>query len=293
MQFEQLRALVSVVDNGTFEAAARELSVTPSAVSQRIKALEGSAGQVLVRREVPVVPTVAGEHVLRMARQMVILESETRRELGIDEPRTILPVAVNADSLATWLRELLPVAASWTDISLHLHVEDQEHTLARLRSGAAVGAITSDPGVVPGCRSQPLGRIRYLPVATRTLADEHRRGNSYDWQSMPMLSFNADDRLQERFLSRRDPEARPPVTLIPDSTVFAEAVHEGLGWGMLPEAHLDDGLESGHLVRVHASHHDLDLFWQTWRLRSEPLERLTKAVLAAAAGLRPPARSRK
>ncbi|MBU2075721.1 MAG: LysR family transcriptional regulator, partial [Actinobacteria bacterium] len=49
----QLAALVAVVDYGTFEAAARALHVTPSAVSQRVRALESSVGQVLVRRATP------------------------------------------------------------------------------------------------------------------------------------------------------------------------------------------------------------------------------------------------
>ena len=40
----QLAALVAIADHGTFEAAARPLHVTPSAVSQRIRALESSVG---------------------------------------------------------------------------------------------------------------------------------------------------------------------------------------------------------------------------------------------------------
>lgn len=286
MQFDQLRALVAVVDHGTFDAAARVLSITPSAVSQRIKALEGNVGRVLLRREVPVVPTEPGERVLRLARQVGILESETRRELGIDAPRTILPVAVNADSLATWLRDLLPVAAAWPDISLRLTVADQEHTIAQLRKGSVVAAITSDPVPIPGCRSQPLGRMRYLPVATSGLAEQFRRGRSYDWKQMPMLSFDTVDGLQVGFLAARDPDARPPVTLVPDAIVYAEAVHAGLGWGLLPEAHLDGGLADGRLVRLHSSHHDLQLHWQSWRLHSEPLGRLTGAVREAAGALR-------
>ncbi|MGO1167662.1 MAG: LysR family transcriptional regulator, partial [Janibacter sp.] len=48
MHLDQLRALLAVVDHGTFEAAARSLHVTPSAVSQRIKGLERDTGRVLV-----------------------------------------------------------------------------------------------------------------------------------------------------------------------------------------------------------------------------------------------------
>jgi LysR family transcriptional regulator (chromosome initiation inhibitor) len=76
MELDQLRALAAVVDHETFDAAAGELRLTPSAVSQRIKALERSVGSVLVRRLKPVRPTPAGEQLLRSARQLLLLADE-------------------------------------------------------------------------------------------------------------------------------------------------------------------------------------------------------------------------
>src|SRR5690349_12873404 len=99
MNLEHLKALAAVVDEGTFEAAADLLRITPSAVSQRIKALETSVGQVLVRRRVPCATTDAGALLLRMARQVQVLEAETSAALGPGPAaRAHLPVAVNADS---------------------------------------------------------------------------------------------------------------------------------------------------------------------------------------------------
>lgn len=66
----QLAALQAVVDEGSFEAAARALHITPSAVSQRIKALEQAAGQVLVRRTRPCQPTEAGRPLVELASQL-------------------------------------------------------------------------------------------------------------------------------------------------------------------------------------------------------------------------------
>ena len=56
----QLDALVAIADHGSFEAAARVLHVTASAVSQRIRALESIAGQVGVSRTAPCRPTPSG-----------------------------------------------------------------------------------------------------------------------------------------------------------------------------------------------------------------------------------------
>ncbi|PRC57400.1 ArgP/LysG family DNA-binding transcriptional regulator, partial [Mycobacterium sp. ITM-2017-0098] len=80
---------------------------TPSAISQRIKALEQRVGQVLVLREKPCVPTAAGVPLLRLASQPSLLESEALAELrggSTDSPRIAL--AVNADSMATWFTDV-------------------------------------------------------------------------------------------------------------------------------------------------------------------------------------------
>src|SRR5690349_5479369 len=98
----QLAALLAIADHGTFEAAARHLHVTPSAVSQRIRALESEVGQVVVRRATPCVPTPAGEVLVRLARQTRLLHDEVRDALAHGHLGTVdLPVVVNADSLAT------------------------------------------------------------------------------------------------------------------------------------------------------------------------------------------------
>ena len=82
----QLEALAAVVAEGSFDAAARALHVTPSAVSQRIRALENAAGSVLVRRARPVVATTSGQALLRLARQTELLGAEVAAELGADDP---------------------------------------------------------------------------------------------------------------------------------------------------------------------------------------------------------------
>lgn len=288
MQLDQLRALAAVVDVGTFDEAAGRLGVTPSAVSQRIRALEASVGGVLVRRSQPCVPTELGEPIVRLARQVVALEADTLRELAVRTDPAPLPIAVNADSLATWLVPVLEAAADWPDVALRLHVEDQEHTAALLRSGAVVAALTSDPQPVTGCSVEALGMMRYLPVAAPGLVARHRtpRGG-IDWTRLPVLRFNAKDAMQAGLLDRVAPGAQPPWAQVPDSTAFALAVRAGLGWGMLPEVQIGDALNTGELVRLHRREHlDVTLHWQRWRVSSLPLDRLTGTLRYAARYLR-------
>lgn len=286
---DQLAALVAVVEQGTFDAAARRLHVTPSAVSQRIRALETQLGQVLVRRTSPCTATRAGERLLRLARQTTLLYDELGATLGTADHPTELPVAVNADSLGTWFHDVLSTAAQWPDVVLRLLVEDQAFSADLLRRGDALGAVTSDPEPVQGCAVEPLGTLRYRPAAAPALAERWRRGRGYDWQRMPVVVFNDKDALQHGLLSRRGVVAPERVHRVPTSADFHEAVRRGLGWAVLPEPQLDPDLRAGRVVLLSGREHvDVLLHWQRWRIDSATLARLTDAVRAAArAGLRP------
>ena len=187
-----VEALVAIADHGTFEAAARALHVSPSAVSQRIRALEREVGHVVVRRGTPCQPTEAGAALVRLGRQSRLLDDEARAALQAETGRVEVTAAVNADSLATWFRDVLAEVGGRDDLTLRLVVEDQAYSAALLRSGEALAAVTSDPQVVQGCRSEHLGFLRYRPAATPELAERWRKGNG------PRLAAAAGGRLQRQ-----------------------------------------------------------------------------------------------
>ena len=294
----QLATFAAIIEQGSFEAAARHLQLTPSAISQRMKALESRMGQVLVRRAKPCHPTGAGEALIRLANQVSLLETEALAAVGGaadgQAVRLRLPVAVNADSLSSWF---LPALAALTalppdpPVYFELHQEDQDHSAELLRDGTVLAAVTADPRAVQGCRVQRLGKMRYLGVATPGYVERWLSGRptAQALEVAPMMIFNHKDALQHRLLrkiTRRRLE--PPVHVVPAAGPFVQAVRLSLGWGMVEEdvARLD--LDAGRLVEIAAdSYVDVPLYWQHWKLDSRVLEALTAAVRAAAAvGLR-------
>ncbi|GAB3197831.1 LysR family transcriptional regulator ArgP [Nocardioides hungaricus] len=283
----QLAALVAIADHGTFEAAARALHLTPSAISQRIRALESQVGRVVVQRTTPCRPTEYGEVLLRLARQTRLLHDEVRDALAQERSVVDLPVAVNADSLATWFRGVLAEVAGWDDVALRLHVEDQAFSAGLLRSGGALAAVTSEPTAVQGCSVERLGVLRYVPAATPEVAARYRRGRGPDWAALPVVVFNEKDTLQHDVLASRGVTTPPVVHRVPTSADFLEAVCLGLGWGMVPEPQLGPLVDQGRLVPlVGRLHVDVPLHWQRWRLDSPVLDRLTDAVRRAATVLK-------
>lgn len=283
----QLATFQAVIEQGSFDAAARALHVTPSAVSQRIKALEQVVGQVLVRRARPCVPTAAGRPLVRLGGQMALLEDEAldaARGALSGHARTRVAVVVNADSLAGWF---LPALAAVPDMVFELHTDDEGHTAELLRAGTVMAAVTTERAAVQGCRVQRLGAMRYLAAAAPDCHTEWFAGRDLAaaFATAPMIRFNRKDTLQHRFartVTGRDID--PPTHFVPASASFTEAIRLGLGWGLVPEDVARSDIAAGRLVELSAGQHlDVPLYWQYWRLESAALSAVTAAVRAAAA----------
>jgi len=285
-QRDQLETLAAVIDEGTFESAARVLGVTPSAVSQRVKTFELELGRVLVVREKPIRATESGEPLVRLARQLALLEHDAGALLGLDARTSFaIPVAVNADSMATWLLPALARVADERAVVVDLHLDNQEHTAALLASGAVMAAVTAQAQPVPGCTTTPLGGMTYSPVATPEFAARWFPAG-VDAASLalaPHVDFDRKDELQSRYLRSVAGDVSPPRHYVPASADFALAVALGLGWGMLPDAQAAAALAAGSLVALDpAAAVTVQLHWQQWNLRSELLDAVAAAVLAEA-----------
>ena len=315
----QLRALAAAVDHGSLEAAARALHLTPSAVSQRIKALEQAAGAVLLRRSRPVAPTAAGEPFVRLARQIDSLTSDVAQTLasgaalpdgaGSDSHSSAPPqglagelrIAVNADSLATWaLRALAPLARRTRLTFLR---EDEGHTTELLRDGTAMAAITSQATPVQGCTVERLGTMRYLPMASPDFAQRWFPDGVTPaaLRLAPVVVFDDRDTLQRRSLDAHGitteaEVAAIPTHVVPASTQFYASIRFGYGWGMLPQIQTEAALEAGELIVLGAGAGsdpgaagtgtiDVTLYWQQWSLHTPSLDAAAATIRSAAAAV--------
>ncbi|MGR2752048.1 LysR family transcriptional regulator ArgP [Agromyces arachidis] len=282
------RTLAAVVEAGTFEAAAVELSVTPSAVSQRVKQLEQRLGRVLVVRTKPVRPTSAGAAVVRLARQLALLEHDALAAFGGDAASarpTAVPLAVNADSLATWFLPALATIAERHAVVFDLHRDDQDFTAGLLESGTVMGAVTSRAAPVAGCLVRPLGTMRYTAVATPAWVARWAPdgADAAALAAAPRVDFDRRDDLQAEYLSMVGVDAADaPRHYVPASNDFATAIKLGLGWGLLPGFQSDDELADGRLVALGGPHVDVPLHWQQWNLGSPLLDAIAEGVLAEA-----------
>ncbi|MGO4335282.1 LysR family transcriptional regulator ArgP [Labrys sp. KB_33_2] len=286
LDYALLEAVAAVVRSGSFDKAAQEIGVTPSAISQRVKLLEERLGTGLIVRGQPCTATPAGKHLCRHAEEVGLMEHSLRSELGglvPSGPAPTVRIAVNADSLATWF---LPALSGLEGRLFDLVLDDESNTAEWLRRGEVSAAVGIAPGPVQGCSSRALGMQTYVATASPAFM---RRWfpDGLDEEAVrhaPCLTFNTKDALQDRWLV--ETFGRPisrPSHWIPSSGAFVDGALAGLGWGMNPLSLVKAHLEQGSLVAMHpGSRLMVPLYWHWSRAVEKGLQDITASILRTA-----------
>ncbi|MDQ7834136.1 MAG: LysR family transcriptional regulator ArgP [Humidesulfovibrio sp.] len=297
IEAKHLETLTAVIEEGGFERAARRLNITQSAVSQRIRQMEEATGQPVLTRTQPPRPTGPGRALLRHARRVTLLEAELEAEMerlcassehadANGQPWQPLALAVNADTLATWLADaVLPVLAS-ERIALDLRVDDQEKTLELLRNGEVSGCISARKTPPQGCRAEFLGHMTYHCACSPAFAQRwFADGLSLKaaWKA-PAVVFNRDDNVHDSYLAMVlgvSPE-NAPRHHVPDSERFVDFVLGSAGYGLIPHLQAKPHFATGSLVDLSPVTMPVPLYWHCWNIPSRLLARMGKALKAEA-----------
>ena len=286
VDYRRLAALDAVIDYGSFDKAAAALSITQSAVSQRIRLLENSAGELLIVRSQPPSPTEAGQRLIAHYRQVRLLEAALGRRAGSQEPRPEIAIAVNADSAATWLQEAVAPLMLAGDCMLQIRIDDQDHTLTMLREGRVFGCVTSETAHVAGTTATALGVMRYLCVASPEFAARWFAGgfDATAVQQAPGLNFDRKDALLDRFIARHTGHTgRYPQHALSSSEGFVRFIEAGFGYGMLPVQQCEQGLAAGRLVDLApGASLDVPLMWHMWDIQTPYTRSLSDHLIATA-----------
>lgn len=284
----QCEAVLAVIDSGSFEQAAARLHLTPSAVSQRVRALETFLGAPLVVRTRPCRATPAGQRLLQHLRRVQSLEDDLQADFAGEQAAPLsIAIALNNDTLASWFLPALAPFLSREEILLDLTLDDQDHTYTLLEAGRALGCVSTEAQPMRGCAVEPLGAMRYRCMASPDFrARWFGKGMTRTAvQRAPVVVFDRKDRLQADFLLKHYgvTEDAWPRHYVPAAEPYMQAIALGLGWGMLPELQMQDLYKRGALVDIAPQRPtDIALYWHSWKVQSPRMERLSRALVQAA-----------
>lgn len=251
---DQLRVFLAVVDEGSFNGAARRLGRAISVVSYAIATLEAQLGVTLFDREGSRRPvlTVAGKAVLATARAVAddvdaLVATVRGVNRGLEVELTLaVDVMYPADAIARILRQFQQF---FPTVDLRLHVEALGAVTALVLDGRA------DLGVAGPVMANhanldrvAVGEVELLPVAAPT----------HPLARLEEIPAGAARRYLQLVLTDRSPltEGRDFSVISSRTWRLADlgAKHalllEGIGWGNMPRPLVADDLERGRLVAL-------------------------------------------
>ena len=186
MEFDDLRAFVTVADTHSVSQAARQLFLTQPAVTRRLQRLEHSLGSPLVdRRRRPFTLTPAGHDVLERCRRVLHSVRDVQEAIARDgAPAGDLRIGVaHALTEITLTEPLDLVRAQFSKVDWRLTTGWSRPLLEQVRSGALDAAVILLPeaDVLPSeVKGVEIGKEQLVVVAPkdkthgrRKLADLH------------------------------------------------------------------------------------------------------------------------
>ncbi|QOW49193.1 LysR family transcriptional regulator ArgP [Acinetobacter sp. YH12138] len=286
LQSKHSEAFLAVAETGSFEQAALRLNITASAVTLRLQTLEKKLGHVLIVRERPCRPTLAGQSLLHYLQHSKLLEHNFLQNLTGQTANAFYQVniATNADSLATWLLPLFKDLLIEEKIVIHFQVDDQSQTHHLLEAGLVNACVTTESEAMKGCVAEYLGEMHYRFVATPDFIQRwFGQGVTRNaLRAAPALIFNEKDDLHTQSIQKNfglNP-SQYPHHFIPSSTAFFDAITMGLGYGWLPDYQSKDLLAAGKLIELSTELSiDLALYWHHWNQQSIQLQKITAVML--------------
>ncbi len=288
----QVVAFITVIEEHSFERAAKRLSVTPSAISQRIKQLEERVGQLLVVRQSPCKATPAGERLLSRVKPMSLLEAEVIEDFLPDTETfthsKTFSIAVNEDSLSTWLLGALAHLYKEYGHLFDVKVDNEDFTLEHLKNGTVIGALTTEKKPLQGCTIHPLGKMRYCAIASPECYKRYFSNGltAEAFQQAPMLDYDHKDLLQRKFIEMIVNKTVFPLNVhyLPSAVSLVDAAKQHMGWCVSQEGLLDDAIEKGQLINIAPDVAlDVPLYWQHAGVRSRVLSQITQSFFTESA----------
>ena len=248
-----LKAFVAITKQGTVHAAAAELRLTQTAVTQRIRALERELGTTLfLRSRKGMRLTQEGESLLRYCRGAADLEGQVLSQIygaGDVKPVELTVVGPTSVMTARIVDQCKDLYDQWPRLYLHFIISDSVDRLGMVRSGQAALAVVPRDQVPNEMDSKSIRPDKYILVATskwrgRRLADILDRERIIDFDQADPTTIN----YLKKF--KCDSSQGPGRLFTNSNEAIIKLFCKGVGYGTLTQEIARPYLDSGDLVAL-------------------------------------------
>lgn len=265
MNLDQLEAVLTIIDKGSFRAAAEHLHRSQPALSANVKNLEDEFGIQIFDRNAyrPKLTEIgavfinsarktmeAAYHTSKVARELGLNKVETKLRIAVDPLVSIEAIELIAQECA---RPIVPVTLILDKTILH---RSHQHLL----DGKVDLALAMRPSNEDAIDKILIESVSLIPVVSRKLLQEKQTADdSLLMKYAQILVFNNDldeepDALMPKFV-----EGIGPKIFVPDHYTKLHLISNGLGWGRLSSSEIENIKDLVIINETICSKIDLDL----------------------------------
>lgn len=255
LEIRHLQTLVALADTGSLAKAAERVFVTQSALSHQIKALETHfAAPLFERNTKPLRFTQAGQRLLVLAREVLLLTANAEREVAhwVSGSSGQLRVAVECHTCFDWLMPAMDAFREhWPGIELDLVSGFHTAPIALLESGAADFAIIHDrPAPHSGIAMELLFSYETLAILSPRHAFATRAQlEPGDFLQETLISYPVEDAMLDVMRHFLTPAGiRPQRRNVELTVAILQLVASGRGVAALPEWSVRSYLQRGYVI---------------------------------------------
>jgi LysR family transcriptional regulator, regulator for metE and metH len=273
LEVRHLRLVTAIADEGGVTKAAGVLHVTQSALSHQLRDVESRLGTPLfLRLKRRMVPTPAGERLLRSARPLLAEVSRVEDELGriASDREGVLRLATECYTCYHWVPAVLrEYVKSHPRVDVQIAAEATRRPLEALLAGRLEVAVLASPVSDARLAMTPLFTDEMVVVMSpdhRLASRARMRARDFQDETLILYAGPEDSTLFERVLI---PAGVAPRRLmqIQLTEAIVEMVKAGLGISCLARWAVEREMATGELVGVRLAGGGLKRRWSAATLR--------------------------
>ena len=262
-----LKSFISVAKNKSVHLAAQELSLTQTAVSQRIKNLEKNLNSSLfIRSRRGMQLTQEGQILLRYCNDIEQIETQCLEDLGQQNKSSSIFLKISSDS--TGIRTLIlpfcqKLIKQYPQLKFNLQISDKGDQHEKLKSGSVDLAIIPKEYISKDMSYKPLKPQKYVLIIPahwqkRDIKDIIISENIIDFDSNDKVTFNYLKKIGLFELCNKE---RHCINAIDQ---LVEFVNSGIGYSVITEQLYQQYYQSQNIIAYNPQllyEHQLGLCW--------------------------------
>ena len=281
---QNLQAFTIIARLGTVHAAARQLGLAQTAVTQRIKILEADLrASLFTRSRRGMTLTESGHALLKYCREAEDLEGEALAKIGGESAHSSYRIILEGPSSILRSR-VIPATANilkeFQQVAVEFRISDDSSGVLSLKRGLSDVAIIPRGDVVSEFDSRLIKPERYVLVVG---PDWAKRSVNEIIENERIIDFDAADTMSfqwlEKFGLRKD--ARDDRHFVNNTDALASMVMQGLGYSVLATEFAEPYLDRCDLFQVAKGKHldfEMALAWYPRKHPTEYWQKILKAI---------------